>query len=96
MLETGGGGGGGGRRIPLYCYICDVEMTNYDTRKIKIGGPKFICTYIGIACKSVYIATYTVASLKKLCVIVNFSIYAWQKMFILQWQTQLWNCESYV
>ena len=69
MLETGGalggggGGGGGGGRIPLYCYICDVEMTNYD---IKIGGPKFICTYIGIACKSVYIETYSIIK-KALC-----------------------------
>ena len=41
-------------------------MTNYDTRKIKIGGPKFICTYIGIACKSVYIATYSIIK-KALC-----------------------------
>ena len=63
MLETGGALGGGGEANP---YICDFEMTNYDTRKIKIGGPKFICTYIGIACKSVYIATYSIIK-KALC-----------------------------
>ena len=74
MIATGGARGGGGKS--LYIATCDVERTTKNwSKKISTFS---LCIFSILASLKRFVSFVSLES---------FSIYAWQKMFVLQWQT---------